>query len=197
MTRTAGILALAFGAALLASCADGDRDPEDPATPSGAAVSAGPSASPAPAPSVSGVPAASPTVTDRPMLADLRSAAHPGFDRVVLEFTGPPPGHTERLAPTLVQCGSGRAMTVPGARFLVVTARPVRNFDDAGRGAYAGPRQYPTPALTAIEGLGISCDWEGEVSVGVGLADPDARYTVSTLTDPSRIVIDVRTGPQR
>lgn len=184
MNRWVGLPALAVGALLAACTGPAPAGPDAPGDLSSGAAPAGAASGVAPT-------GAGESAAQAPMLADLRSAAHPDFDRVVLEFTGPPPKARARVAPQLVQCGSGIALTAAGARFLVVTARPVRSHDEFGRMRYQGPRQYTTPALTGIESVAIACDWEGELVVGIGLADPDARYAVSTLADPGRIVVDV------
>lgn len=198
-------LALPLAAALLlAGCAgNGDRQPgaaPASATPgtvtttSTLKVATTSTARPATTTAASGWSTAPVTVRREvavppvPVLAGIRSAAHPGegFDRITFDFRGSLPGYEARYVSHVVEDASGRPAHVPGHRFLQVTFRPTQAHDDAGHSTVTARHRtvdYPTLEAYAIVG-----DFEGVVSVALGLDDVVA-YRVGEL--PGRIYVDV------
>ncbi len=125
------------------------------------------------------------------MLTGLRTGAHEGHDRVVLEFTGPvPPYRITREAGPIVDCASGAIRGGPG-QYLVLRAEPVGIFDHDGYTPYTGPRTVAGPGATVSRAI-IGCHFEGQLQVAVQLTGAACGYTDSTLTAPDRIVIDVQ-----
>jgi hypothetical protein len=114
------------------------------------------------------VPAQS-AVPDIPVLTGIRTGAHPAFDRIVLDVSGPRPQVSSRLVDELTQDGSGNVEWLTGAAFAEVRATPAQAHDEAGHPSFAGPRKFRTSNLTNVMAVSIIGDFEGVVSVGVGM----------------------------
>lgn len=130
---------------------------------------------------------AAPTI---PTLVDIRAAHHPGFDRVVFDFDGPLPStRTVRYVPQVIQDGSGDPVKVQGRAFLEVSLFPTIGHTEDGRSRTYGParRSFTTHNVVEVVNSG---DFEAVVSFGIGLASKQP-YKVFTLTNPSRLVIDI------
>ena len=131
------------------------------------------------------VTAAPPSV---PTLVAIRAAHHPGFDRIVFQFTGGlPTSHHVQYVDVLRGDASGLPIPVAGRAILSV------GFD----GAQAHDSQGPTvPARKAFALPNIMTtvragDFEAVTTYGVGLAKR-TPFTVASLHDPDRVVIDIR-----
>lgn len=124
-----------------------------------------------------------------PTLTGVRYARQAGFDRVVFDFAGANPSWTARFG-TLVGEGTGDPIPVAGAVDLVVRFNPARAHDDSGKATYP-IRNTLDPNLPAVRQIRFGGDFEGYVSVGLGLRDVVA-YKVYALTSPYRVVVDVR-----
>lgn len=141
----------------------------------------------APVPAPAAAPSQAPPVST---LTGIRTAHHPGFDRIVFDFAGPvPETHRVRYVDEVVSSGSGKPVRVAGRARLEVVFSPAdaHNADGATtrrRTAYALPN-----VLTTVR----ASDFEAVLTYGVGLARK-AAFEVFTLDDPSRVVIDVRAG---
>jgi hypothetical protein len=118
----------------------------------------------------------------------VRAAAQTGYDRFVIQFSGPVPQYQVQAqpGPTFTQDASGAPVTLQGSSGLVVTLR-----NTSGAGSYSGPTDlHPNgPVLREARQVG---DFENVVHWGLGLSHP-ACYRVTTLSGPSRLVIDVQT----
>jgi hypothetical protein len=165
-------------------------------TPGG---TAGPTATPTPTASATDAPATwssqPQTVTHNvavppvPRLTAIRSAQHTadGYDRVVFDFVSTLPGYDIRYVDTVIADGSGLPVTVPGQRWLRIVFRPAQAHDDAG-GQVARSATLDLPMLKAYA---ITGDFEGVLTVVLGLGGP-AGYRVTELPGtPGRISIDV------
>ena len=139
-----------------------------------------------PALTASGAPAA-PAV---PTLVGIRAAHHPGFDRIVFEFDGGTPANVRtRYVDTLLADGSGLPVRVAGRAVLRVRFEPARAHDATGATASAR-RVFALPNVMTVVRAG---DFESVTTYGIGLAKR-TRVSVSTLSSPSRVVVDVRAG---
>ncbi len=125
-----------------------------------------------------------------PTLVAVRAGHHPGFDRVVFEFRGGLPEHRIRYVNQLVEDGSGRPVSVAGAADLEVVFQGANAHDDSGRPTVS-PRRF-SPGLPAVKEVAQIGDFEAVVSYGIGV-DRRRPIEVSTLSSPSRLVIDVST----
>jgi hypothetical protein len=124
-------------------------------------------------------------------LVAIRAAHHPAFDRVVFEFSGPVPAQRDvGYVPELIGDPSGLPVLVAGDAILQVRMAPARGHDDNGNVTY-GPtrRTYALPNVIPVVNSG---DFEGVLTFGIGLAQRTG-VTVFTLTNPSRVVVDIAT----
>jgi hypothetical protein len=120
-------------------------------------------------------------------ITDVRVGRHPGYDRIVFEFAAGRPQLTIAVArPPFVGDASGKTIHVAGDAFL-----SLKLFDAKGSPTYTGPGAFSPgyPNLVALVNAG---DYEGYVTWIAGLRDINSIcYSVSTLTGPTRIVIDI------
>jgi hypothetical protein len=125
-----------------------------------------------------------------PTLVDVRAGSHAGFDRVVFEFRGAVPEHRIGYVDQLVEDGSGDPVSVAGAADLEVVFQGAHAHRENGSPT-SSPRRFSPglPAVTEIAQLG---DFEAVVSYGIGV-DQRRPIEVSTLSGPSRLVIDIAT----
>lgn len=137
------------------------------------------------------VSAASPAqAVTTPVLVDVRAAHHPGYDRVVFEFTGKgPSSYSVKYVDKLIQDGSGVRLAIAGRSILQVTMRDVDAHTAAGA--------VPVPARLAFALKNVtttvrSGDFEAVVSYGIGLQKRTAFHT-HRYSNPARVVVDITT----
>jgi hypothetical protein len=135
-------------------------------------------------------PAGAQSAPETPLLVDVRAGGHTGFDRVVFEFRGPVPEHRIGYVDQLVQDGSGNPVSVAGAADLEVVFEGANAHNDDGSPTIS-PRRF-SPGLTAVKEVAQIGDFEAVVTYGIGV-DRRRPIEVSTLSSPSRLVIDVPT----
>jgi hypothetical protein len=119
----------------------------------------------------------------------LRTGAHAGYDRVVVEFKNAQPGSITirpQAGTTFNQSPSGQAVKLAGRHGLLVIVRGA----DAHTG-YSGSRDLRTAYASLVETRVIE-DFEGQVSFGLGLNQASC-YRAAVLANPVRLVIDVQT----
>ncbi|MBC6449319.1 AMIN-like domain-containing (lipo)protein [Actinokineospora xionganensis] len=124
-------------------------------------------------------------------LTGIRVGRHDTFDRVVLDFTGPAPTATYEAADELFADASGEIDWLTGATFVQLRAQPAAAHNDAGAPTYTGPRKFRTRELANVMAVSLNGDFEGIVSVGLGLRRA-ASVNVFSLTSPTRLVVDVQ-----
>lgn len=136
-------------------------------------------------------------VIDRPQLhapavtlIGVRTGSHDGFDRVVFEFAERVPGyHIEYIDRPVRKCGSGEVTQVGGDGWLEVRMSPANAHTEQGRPTVAERERMPRlPLLAELE---LTCDFEAMVTWVLGVESPN-RYRVQELTNPPRLVVDVR-----
>ncbi len=164
--------------------------------PATSAPSVGPSSqpsAPSPTPSetftCSGNQVVRATTTTVAQITDVRPGTHPGYDRIVFEFAGSglPQLTVGRAYPPFVEDGSGNTVAVPGNAFL-----SLKLYHASGYPTYTGPSLF-TPKYPNLVALVNTGDYEGYVTWIAALRDPNSVcYNVSTLTGPTRIVVDVQ-----
>jgi len=125
------------------------------------------------------------------LLMVVRTASREKFDRVVFEFEGARlPGYrVEYVDRPVRQCGSGEVVPVAGDAWLHVRLTPANAHTEAGQPTVkdrALRLDYPN-----LKELIALCDFEAEVEWVFGLASPK-RFRVLELTNPSRLVVDVK-----
>jgi hypothetical protein len=127
-----------------------------------------------------------------PTIVAVRAGRHAGFDRVVFEFRGPVPATRRvRYVDRLVQDGSGKPVRLAGGADLEVVFQGANAHDDRGMPTVS-PRRF-SPGFTALKEVAQAGDFEAVVSYGLGV-DRRRPFKVSTLSGPSRLVIDVQTA---
>jgi hypothetical protein len=129
---------------------------------------------------------------ETPTLVDVRAGRHPGFDRVVFEFRGAVPEHRIDYVDQLIQDGSGNPVTVAGEADLEVVFEGANAHELEGGTPTVRPRRF-SPGLPAVKELAQVGDFEAVVSYGIGV-DRERPITVSTLSGPSRLVVDISTA---
>lgn len=126
----------------------------------------------------------------------VEAGRHRGFDRVVWEFDGPPPGFRVEYAQGPVrEAGSGDEVDLAGDAVLGVTFSLAAGVDLSGDEpveVYTGPdrirgRRAGTRVVTEARETG---DFENTLSWAVGLREA-APFTVTVLGDPTRVVLDI------
>jgi hypothetical protein len=125
-----------------------------------------------------------------PVLTGIRTGQHPGFDRVVLDLSGPAPTVTNRWVDELIADGSGEIVWLTGEFFVDVVANPAAAHSDAGNPTYPGPQKFRTRDLRNVMAVAVTGDFEGYLSIGLGTRGRTWVRT-ATLTSPTRVVIDV------
>jgi hypothetical protein len=126
-----------------------------------------------------------------PTLVDVRAGRHAGFDRVVFEFRGAVPATRHvRYVDRLVQDGSGEPVSLAGSAVLEVAFQGANAHDDGGRPTVS-PRRF-SPGFAALKEVAQVGDFEAVVTYGLGV-DRQRPFKVSTLSSPSRLVIDLQT----
>lgn len=133
------------------------------------------------------------TPSPLPVLTALRTGTHPGYERVTVEIGGEAtraPGYrVEYIDRPLRECGSGRQIHPIGDGWLELRIEPAAAHTEAGQATLeSAPIDVDGPLLLRIY---RTCDFEGVVTLVLALAAPNP-YRVATLTDPTRIVLDVQ-----
>jgi hypothetical protein len=191
MTGRRWFAVVALGAVAMMSCARGEN--------TGASASLPPAATAAATPcSVEGASMdskRSESTAPTALVTDVRYKAE-GCPRIVFEFRDQESGYKIGYAdPPFSECGSGEAVSTEGwgaSAFVTVQLQPAASADIDAEGApptYTGPRDIRVSG-NVLKHLKVICDFEADFSWLVGL---DARhaFAVTTLDDPSRIVIDI------
>lgn len=131
------------------------------------------------------------TVPPLPTLTGIRSAAHPGYDRIVFDFDGPLPGAVSvRYVDRVIADGSGIAVDVAGNAYLQVRFEEAQAHTEDGATTVTRRSQPGLPVLTEIV---VAGDYEGYVTVALGL-DARSPFRVQELSNPTRVVVDVASG---
>lgn len=122
-------------------------------------------------------------------LTNIRTGRHEGFDRIVLDLTDGAAILQHTYVDELLADGSGQPVELAGNVYLQVSVQAAAH-DENGQSTHPGPPTFDTPALTNVRALAITGDFEGVLTVGIGV-DHRSLHTVSTLTGPHRVVIDI------
>jgi hypothetical protein len=190
MLRTRHALAITAAALVLAGCtANGDPVPESAASIETQATT--PDA-PATLPTDAADKVSSAGDGAKLTVTDIRTGQHDGFDRVVYELAGEGiPGWRVGYVDSAIQDGSGNEIPVAGGAVIQVLIDGSAYPFDIGVEPYSGPNPVlgsPGGSVVEVNGSGV---FEGVTQSFIGVADPDTPFSVSSLTDPTRLVIDV------
>ncbi|MEV0245081.1 hypothetical protein AB0H76_00680 [Nocardia sp. NPDC050712] len=189
MRNTMVVLAVA-SAALLTSCADRGPESAPPSSSTTSTFTDAPTQAPQDALPKQQAPAGDAGVT----VTGIRIGRQPGYDRVVYDLGGRgAPGWNVQYADRAVQDGSGRAIPVAGQSILQVQITGSAYPFDSGVEPYAGPDPATDPNAPGIAGVYGSAVYEGTTQSFIGVNADRPPFTVSTLSNPQRLVIDIAT----
>jgi len=201
--RVAALAVALLAAAVLAACGSDDskavRTGPDNATGRGTAatVPAAASGPPGSCTLTDGgtTDRSAPASTSTSLLTAVQAAVHEGCDRIVFEFRdGTPPGFDVGYKPGPFTRGeSDEPLEVQGAAYLVVRMDKASGLDQSSPMAtpsYTGPRALTGLGLAHAAEVVNSEDFEGVMTWVVGL-DSQRPFTVTTLSSPPRVVVDV------
>lgn len=128
-----------------------------------------------------------PAVPPVPVVTGIRYASHAadGYDRIVFDIPGAPPGYTAKYVTEVIQDGSGKPLQVPGAEHLTIVLTPAQAHRDDGTVTVSG---IHTTNLPTLESYAIAGDYEGYVTIALGL-NTKHGYHIAELSN--RIYVDV------
>lgn len=121
-------------------------------------------------------------------IVDTRVGEHDGYDRVVFEFAGDgEPGWHTAYTKKPAQQASGHALDYPGEVALNVMINGVQiDYADPDSAPEVGPAAGPAGYIAGVNHEGV---FEADAQYVIGL-DRERPYTVTTLQNPTRLVID-------
>jgi len=141
------------------------------------------------APMASATSTTAAAATTGPTLTGIRAAHHPGYDRVVFDFTGGLPTiRSVGYVSQLIADPSGQHVQIAGRAILKVTLRGANAHNSAGQSTAPARVAFALPNVMNVVRSG---DFEAVTSYGIGLARRET-VKVFTLRNPSRVVIDIR-----
>ena len=123
-----------------------------------------------------------------PKIVGLRYAAHPAFDRVVIDISGRIPSGSATYRRHFTYDGSGAEVPILGRSGLQLTLSPAAAHNGVGDNVYTGPT-LARPRLRTLKALALTGDFEGQVTFAFALTHR-APYRVFELSSPRRLVID-------
>jgi hypothetical protein len=124
-----------------------------------------------------------------PVVTAVRTGSHPecGYDRLVVDLSGPLPGYTIRYVSTVIADPSGKTVTIPGQRYLLIILNEAQAHTAAG--APTVSRLVHVPGYPVLTSWALAGDFEGVVRLAVGLSGT-ASIRVGEL--PGRLYIDFK-----
>jgi len=124
-------------------------------------------------------------------LVGVETGRHATYDRNVFTFAGSdlPGYHLEYVDQPVRRCGSGEPVELPGDGWLEVRLEPAAAHDEDGRPTLG--RRRLAPAHPVVLEAVLTCDFEAVVTWVLAVESPN-RYRVLELTEPARLVVDVR-----
>jgi hypothetical protein len=126
-------------------------------------------------------------------VTDLRVGRHDGFDRVVYELGGTgTPGWRVEYVPEAIDDGSGNVFEIAGDGTLQVMISGSGYPMDTGVAEYSGPNPLRVAETDEVEEVALRGVFEGYTQSFVGTDDSDDPFRVYALTDPTRVVVEVR-----
>jgi uncharacterized membrane protein YgcG len=124
-------------------------------------------------------------------LVAVRTAHHPGFDRITFEFKGARPTASVRYVSQLTEDGLGKPVHLAGGAAIEVVFDGANAHDEQGTPTVS-PRRF-SPGLPILKEVAQIGDFEAVVSYGLGV-DHRTSFKVLQLSGPSRIAVDISTG---
>ncbi len=119
-------------------------------------------------------------------VVSVRVGQHDGYDRLVIEFSGPIPSYKvqRRSGTSFTTSPRGQTVTLRGTNGVLVVIHPILNWT-----SYSGPSAFQPDYPVLREARQVE-NFEGYQQWALGIqGSPCLRVT--TLTSPSRLVVDV------
>jgi hypothetical protein len=137
------------------------------------------------------LPVSDPGTTARAQITGIRVGTHADYDRIAFEFdAGIPRYQIETATPPFYADPSGLPLQIAGSAFWKITLIGGTAVKPDGGSSYAGPTNF-VPNFNALVQLKEGGDFEALSTWYVGLTDTSC-IRVLTLSDPARLVIDIR-----
>jgi hypothetical protein len=127
---------------------------------------------------------ASATGAGQGTLTNVRTAAQPGFDRVVFDFSGPAAASFAEYVPASGLVAPSGHRVVPNGRFYLRV-----RFTDARTNASTPQRR--TPNLGEVRDIRQVESFEGVVIYAIGVNAKNG-FRIFTLGSPNRVAVDVQ-----
>ncbi len=128
-------------------------------------------------------------------LTDVRIARQNDFDRIVWEFDDAAPEFLATFVdPPILERPSDQPVDIAGGAFLEITMARATGFDLRGADVvetYPGPDRLASPGTHTVTEIVRTQDFEEFMTWTIGL-DENTQYSVVTLENPYRVVMDVR-----
>ena len=125
--------------------------------------------------------------------SDIRTGAHPCFERVVIELAGPgdvPGVRVEYVDDPVHLSPSDETVEIDGNATLVISvAAWMPSMEGDG---YAGPTDFSPTNVTHIREVRQVENFEGMTAWAIGL-DRERDFAVHLLESPARVVVDIAT----
>ncbi|MCV2393996.1 hypothetical protein OEB99_06730 [Actinotalea sp. M2MS4P-6] len=132
------------------------------------------------------------TGSDVGSLVDIRVSAQDGFDRVVIQLDGPDiPAWDVGYVDRALGDPSGIVVDVEGDAVLQVLLQPVA-YPESGENPYDGPQKVSAAGTAVVTEAVLSSIFEGELQLFIGVDGGREPFRAYGMSDPSRIVIEVR-----
>ena len=131
-------------------------------------------------------------LTPPAVLVEVDDDACQDFERFVFEFEGGVPGYKVRYVDKPIRdCGAGNVVPVAGDAWLKIAFTPAQAHTLSTGEVTVDDRNQMFDHTNARQLVQV-CDFEGHVEWVLGVRFP-GRFRVTELTDPPRIVVDVKT----
>lgn len=115
-----------------------------------------------------------------------------GVDRLSFQFSGAAPGYRVEAVPRVTAGPEGEVVDVSGESFLQVAfSSTTPNADGAIAEGVPTNTDLTLPSLRQIV---LTYNLAGDLRFGVGVDGPAPTFRVVPLTDPTRLVLEVRAG---
>lgn len=123
----------------------------------------------------------------------VRAGAHEGFERVVFDFEGTgTPGWRVEYVDVAVEDPRGTEIDIDGDATLQVIATGVRIPEEDEFDRVLASGEVDVEETDEVEEVYVTGIFEGQNQAFIGL-DSERPFRVFTLTEPSRLVVDIQT----
>lgn len=117
---------------------------------------------------------------------------HDGFDRIVYDFGGTyAPRWRAQYVAEATQRGQETATRIQGRSILQIYFFDTDSAAESGIAAYNGPNPLSDPAAYSVVEVHLTPNYERGTQSFVGLRTDYPQFQVATLTEPTRIAVDI------